>query len=115
MDNIISVKNEHISKCSELYIKVFNAEPWNDKWTIKIAKKRLTDIYSTPNFEGILYTEDGQVKGAILGNCEQFYDGIHYNLREMFIEGSPIWLQPLRIKICETHHQRVAYLEKFSC
>lgn len=85
MDNVISIKNEHVLKSSELYIKVFNAEPWNDKWTLGTAHKRLNDIYLSPNFEGVLYAENGQVKGAIFGNYEQFYDGVHYNLREMFI------------------------------
>ncbi|MCB2300749.1 GNAT family N-acetyltransferase [Clostridium tagluense] len=85
MNNIISIKDQHILKCSELYIKVFNAEPWNDKWTLETAHKRLNDIYISTNFEGVLYVEDEQIKGAIFGNYEQFYDGIHYNLREMFI------------------------------
>ena len=86
MNNIISIKSEHISKCCELYIKVFNGEPWNDKWTKETTYKRLNDIYVSPNFEGVLYLEDGHVKGAIFGNFEQFYEGIHYNLREMFID-----------------------------
>ena len=85
MFNIINIKNEHILKCSELYIKVFNAEPWNDKWTLGTAHKRLNDIFISPNFQGVLYLENGQIKGAIFGNYEQFYDGVHYNLREMFI------------------------------
>lgn len=86
MCDITEVKNEHILKCSELYIKVFNAEPWNDKWTIETAYKRLNDIYIAPNFEGVIYKEDGKIKGGIFGNFEQFYEGIHYNLREMFID-----------------------------
>ncbi|GCD11576.1 GNAT family N-acetyltransferase [Clostridium tagluense] len=85
MNNIISIKDQHILKCSALYIKVFNAEPWNDKWTLETAHKRLNDIYISTNFEGVLYVEDEQIKGAIFGNYEQFYDGVHYNLREMFI------------------------------
>ncbi|MBW9159264.1 MULTISPECIES: GNAT family N-acetyltransferase [Clostridium] len=85
MNNIISINDQHILKCSELYIKVFNSEPWNDKWTLETAHKRLNDIYISTNFEGVLYVEDEQIKGAIFGNYEQFYDGIHYNLREMFI------------------------------
>jgi aminoglycoside 6'-N-acetyltransferase I len=85
MDNIIKIKNEHILKCSDLYIKVFNAEPWNDKWTLGTAHKRLNDIYISPNFEGVLCVEYGKVIGAIFGNYEQYYDGVHYNLREMFI------------------------------
>ena len=85
MNNIISIKNENILECSKLYLKVFNAKPWNDKWTIETAFKRLNDIYTTPNFEGFLYIEEDEIKGAVLGNYEQFYDGIHYNLKEMFI------------------------------
>ena len=29
--NVIEINNENISKCAELYINVFNSEPWNDK------------------------------------------------------------------------------------
>ena len=85
MNNIISIKKEHLLECTELYIKVFNEVPWNDKWTLDTAYKRLNDISISPNFEGVLYVEGTQVKGAIFGNYEQFYEGIHYNLREMFI------------------------------
>ena len=79
------IRSENIKECAELYIKVFNAEPWNDKWTLGTAHKRLNDIYLSPNFEGVLCVDYGKVKGAIFGNYEQFYDGVHYNLREMFI------------------------------
>ncbi|MDT8717696.1 GNAT family N-acetyltransferase [Clostridium sp. 19966] len=72
-------------KCTELYIRVFNSKPWNDEWTLETAYKRLSDIYISPNFEGVLYLENNEIKGAILGTYEQFYNGIHYNLRELFI------------------------------
>ncbi len=84
MNSIITVKKDYLLQCSELYVSVFNAAPWNDKWTEETAYKRLEDIYNCPNFEGVLYVENEDVKGAIFGNYEQFYDGIHYNLREMF-------------------------------
>lgn len=85
MNNIITIENEHILECSELYVNVFNAEPWNDKWTLETAHKRLNDIFISPNFEGALYVEDDKIKGAIFGNYEQFYKGVHFNLREMFV------------------------------
>lgn len=85
MISIIRLTNDHLMDCTDLYIQVFNGEPWNDKWTFETAKKRLDDIFLCPNFEGVVYVEEGQVKGAIFGNYEQFYEGVHYNLREMFI------------------------------
>ncbi|HEY5561668.1 MAG TPA: hypothetical protein VIK72_07925 [Clostridiaceae bacterium] len=44
MNDIISIKDEHILEATSLYIKVFNSEPWNDNWTLETAYKRLKDI-----------------------------------------------------------------------
>ncbi|MCT8138415.1 GNAT family N-acetyltransferase [Anaerobacillus sp. CMMVII] len=66
-------------------MEVFNGEPWNDNWTLETATERLHDIFISPNFEGVFYLEEGHIKGAIFGNYEQFFDGKHYNLREMFV------------------------------
>lgn len=85
MKNITKIKNEHLIQCSELFTKVFNNKPWNDKWTLETANKRLNDIFVAPNFEGVVYIEEDEIKGAIFGNYEQYYDGIHYNLKELFI------------------------------
>lgn len=85
MKNITKIKDEHLIKCSELFTKVFNNKPWNDKWTLETASKRLNDIFVAPNFEGVVYIEEDEIKGAIFGNYEQYYDGIHYNLKELFI------------------------------
>lgn len=45
INNIIRINNEYIEACSKLYIKVFNDAPWNDKWTLDTAYRRLNDIY----------------------------------------------------------------------
>ena len=29
---------------TELFIRVFNGEPWNDKWTKETAKKRIMEL-----------------------------------------------------------------------
>lgn len=85
MGTIARIDKEHISKCSKLYIDVFNSSPWNDAWSIETAYTRLNDIYNSPNFEGVVYMENKEVKGAIFGNLEQYYNGLHYNLKEIFI------------------------------
>lgn len=85
MSEIIKITEEQIIECTDLYINVFNAAPWNDNWTVETAHRRLNDMYIAPNFEGLAYVEAGIVKAAVFGNYEQFYDGIHYNLREFFV------------------------------
>lgn len=85
MSNINCVKRDDLRKCAELYLKVFNAEPWNDEWTFESAYNRLNDIFMSPNFAGAFYEEDDEIKGAVFGNCEHWYQGMHYNLKEIFV------------------------------
>ncbi|MCD8511138.1 MAG: GNAT family N-acetyltransferase [Bacillus sp. (in: Bacteria)] len=85
MGLIKSIQQQHIRECTTLYLDVFNGDPWNDNWTLETAEQRLHDIYISPNFEGVVYVKNDQIKGAIFGNYEQFFDGRHYNLREMFV------------------------------
>jgi GNAT superfamily N-acetyltransferase len=86
MAEILSIKKEHLLECSKLYVKVFNSEPWNDQWTLESAYKRLYDFYISANFTGYFYYENDNILGVILGNCEQFYDGIYYEIKELFVD-----------------------------
>ncbi|MDP4146052.1 MAG: GNAT family N-acetyltransferase [Bacillota bacterium] len=85
MKDIISITEEHVLECSGLYVDVFNGEPWNDKWILETAYRRLHDFFMTPNFEGVLYMAGDKVKGAILGNYEHYDNMILYNLKEAFV------------------------------
>ena len=85
MKGVYRIENEEFKKYAELYVEVFNAHPWNDHWTIETAYKKLIDIYLSPGFLGYKYMEEEQIKGAVFGNCEQWYNGIHFNLKEMFV------------------------------
>ncbi len=85
MTGIYDIVSEEFAEYARLYVDVFNAEPWNDEWTEDTALRRLQDIYSSPGFVGCKYLDDGTVKAAVFGNCEQWYKGMHYNLKEMFV------------------------------
>lgn len=85
MINIYALENYHLRSCAQLYVDVFNEAPWNDSWSVDSAYMRLKDIVNSPHFVGVIYEEDGILKGALLGNREQWFEGMHYNLREMFV------------------------------
>lgn len=85
MESLEGMNRDQVMECAQLYVKVFNAEPWNDEWTMETAYQRLIDIFDTPNFAGVLYQEEGRLKGAAFGNIEQFYDGRHYMLKELLV------------------------------
>ncbi|MBH1940264.1 GNAT family N-acetyltransferase [Mobilitalea sibirica] len=85
MNGFFKMENEDLKEYAKLYVGVFNAPPWDDQWTIETAYKRLYDISNTSGFIGYKYVEDGEIKGSIMGNLEQWYEGFHYNLKEMFV------------------------------
>lgn len=69
----ISLK--HLKELAEMYVETFNAEPWNDKWTMETAGKRLHQMINTEDSFGLIAYEDEKPCGMILGCQEQFFDG----------------------------------------
>ncbi|AOR23034.1 GNAT family N-acetyltransferase [Clostridium taeniosporum] len=82
---ILKINESDIKECAKIFIEAFNEEPWNDKWTIENAYRRLQDIYKSPNFVGIKYVENNKIYGALFGNCEEWFKGRHFNIKEVFV------------------------------
>ena len=75
---------EDLKDIVPIYIDAFNREPWNDKWTIETASKRLKDMINTPGYYGLKVYENERIIGAIIGHREQYYDGIVNTLYNSF-------------------------------
>ena len=60
----------YIAEYAELFVSVFNAEPWNDSWTKETAQIRIEN------------------KGIIWGQKEQYYDGTHFQIQEFCVKTS---------------------------
>ena len=75
---------EDLEKVVHSYIKAFNKEPWNDKWTYETAFKRLSMTMNTQGFYGLIASENNEFLGAIIGNEEIYYDGINFNIKEFW-------------------------------
>lgn len=71
---------------SVLFAKVFNEEPWRDKWTEERARERLTDIINTPRFFGMSEYADNKMIGLIMGREEPFFDGMHFQIMEFCVD-----------------------------
>jgi aminoglycoside 6'-N-acetyltransferase I len=69
-----------------LYCAVFNAPPWHDGWTGDTAGKRLADTLATPRSLGLLAWHRGRLAGALLGYREQWHDGGHFYIKELFVD-----------------------------
>lgn len=77
---------EDVSDLVEIYIETFNSSPWNDKWTVETASKRLIQMINSECFYGLISSENNKVNGLILGHEEQFYDGLMFNVKEFCVK-----------------------------
>lgn len=70
---------------ARIYMDTFNAEPWFEKWTEKTAQKRLAAVLSHSGSFGLVSEGDGKIVGMILGEEEQYFDGVVFNVREFCV------------------------------
>jgi aminoglycoside 6'-N-acetyltransferase I len=57
-------RRDHLEQCARLLVATFNAEPWNDEWTLDTAKKELTWTMGVPGFVGLVSLDEGVVAFA---------------------------------------------------
>lgn len=84
-ERIVPMTIVEIEECIELYINVFNREPWNESWTYSTAKERLTDFIHTPKHLGFLLYENDDLIGFIAGNGKKTDVGLTFYLGELCI------------------------------
>lgn len=82
------IEIEDTDELAEIYVESFNAYPWNDRWTVETASKRLHQMINCESFYGIKAYIDLNLCGMILGNEEQFYNGVVFNIKEFCIKNS---------------------------
>ena len=70
---------------AKIYMDTFNAEPWFEKWTEKTAQKRLSSVLSYSGSFGLVSEDDGKIVGMILGEEEQYFDGVVFNVKEFCV------------------------------
>lgn len=76
------LEKKNIGEIANIYMKAFNAPPWNDKWTVETASKRLLQMLSHEASYGLVAYEEDNLVGMILGYEEQYYDGIKFEIKE---------------------------------
>ncbi|MES1042394.1 GNAT family N-acetyltransferase [Peribacillus simplex] len=85
MTEMIPLTSENVELCIEIYMNVFNSEPWNERWTYERAKERLSDLLHTPKFLGLLFHSDHKPVGFIAGNSKVSDQGLTFYLAELCV------------------------------
>lgn len=73
---------------AELFVSVFNSEPWNDSWTKETAVTRIENMMNTNTFIGKAIYCENDLKGIIWGQKEQYYNGVHFQIQEFCVKNT---------------------------
>ena len=65
-----------------VFIQAFGGEPWNEPWTPEQAEGRLARFMDSASYYGLAAEADGEIVGFILGQFEQYYDGLRFYIQE---------------------------------
>ena len=82
------LQDSDIDGCVELFISVFNAEPWNDNWTRERAKIYLEEYIKSPGFRGVVVEMDQTIKGFIIGIRKSWWSGDEYFVNEFCVDNT---------------------------
>ena len=83
---LIPIKTEALIKeCAPLLMEAYNAEPWNDQWTLDRAFERLNYGFLSPNFFGLAAIRNDRVIACLFGNFEPNDKGDFFYLRDMMV------------------------------
>lgn len=84
------LSSHYYEEMKQLFVAVFSAEPWNDKWVddaqVDSYLKDLTDYGNTLSF--VLVDESDTVVGGAIGYVSNWWEGREYYIKEFFIKGS---------------------------
>jgi aminoglycoside 6'-N-acetyltransferase I len=85
MRQIREITADDIDACAELLIDAYNAEPWNDHWTMDNAPKYLLEFLGKERFKGFMLVDDGCAVGAAFGHSRTWWTGDEYYIDEFYI------------------------------
>ncbi len=70
---IKQINQNDISYLAEAMTAAYSEGPWNEKWTLEKAERRIRAILGNFEAMGLAAFEDGKIIGAILGYVDPFY------------------------------------------
>lgn len=82
---IRKISKSDLEELAKLMVSIYNAPPWNDKWTVETALESLTDISDFPKFFGNVIVDEEKIVGAIIGHIRRYSTESTFYIDEFFI------------------------------
>lgn len=81
----MAMEKSDLDKCTDIFIKTFNDEPWNERWNSDTALNRLQAFYNTPGRHALVVQRDNLLIGFLIGALEYCSDHKSFYIKEMCI------------------------------
>lgn len=82
---IRKISKSDLGELAKLMVDVYNAPPWNDKWTVETALESLNDISEFPKFFGNVIVDGNKIIGGIIGHIRRYASESTFYIDEFFI------------------------------
>ena len=82
---IRKISKSDLEDLAKLMVNVYNAPPWNDKWTVETALESLNDISDFPKFFGNVIVDENKIIGGIIGHIRRYTTESTFYIDEFFI------------------------------
>lgn len=77
-----------LPEMAELFLSVFNGEPWNEEWDLENARERITIVFKSVNSICSGYFENGKLLGFIQGYHRPYQTKRVFCLEEMCVSST---------------------------
>lgn len=78
---------QDLDAITEIFIRTYSNEPWNETWDNKIFQERLSDfINNNIGLNYCAYNEDGNIVGVMFGRRNYWIRSKQYYVDEFFID-----------------------------
>lgn len=74
-----------LKDAAELFCRTFDADPWNEDWSLEIAEKRVSELLSAPQSVGYVSVEGGRINGLLCGRLLTYLHGTEYVIDEFCV------------------------------
>ncbi len=76
----------HLPELAKLYVKTYNAPPWNDEWDEEIVKQKLSQMMHCEGFLGFVSKDScDTITGMIVGEKEIYFNCIQFFIKDFCV------------------------------